>query len=89
MYGREPSRTLNAKECVSRGCALQAAMLSPVFKVRPALERCLARGVGRVFREGEQGRMEQGAAVRGGVQAAPRVGAQKEFRSPEKSRGAV
>mmetsp|Transcript_5796 Transcript_5796/g.10058 ORF Transcript_5796/g.10058 Transcript_5796/m.10058 type:complete len:782 (+) Transcript_5796:126-2471(+) len=29
-----PSRTLNAKECVSRGAALQCAMLSPVFKVR-------------------------------------------------------
>ncbi|GAB4818888.1 hypothetical protein N2152v2_005934 [Parachlorella kessleri] len=33
-FGREPSRTLNAKETVSRGCALQAAMLSPSFKVR-------------------------------------------------------
>ncbi|KAF4655146.1 hypothetical protein FOL47_009558 [Perkinsus chesapeaki] len=28
------SRTLNADECVARGCALQAAMLSPLFKVR-------------------------------------------------------
>lgn len=33
-FGRSPSRTLNSKECVSRGCALQCAMLSPVFKVR-------------------------------------------------------
>lgn len=33
-FGRAPSRTMNAKECVSRGCALQCAMLSPVFKVR-------------------------------------------------------
>jgi heat shock protein 4 len=32
--GRPASRTLNAKECVCRGCALQAAMLSPLFKVR-------------------------------------------------------
>jgi heat shock protein 4 len=32
--GRQASRTLNAKECVCRGCALQAAMLSPLFKVR-------------------------------------------------------
>ena len=32
--GRSASRTLNAKECVCRGCALQAAMLSPLFRVR-------------------------------------------------------
>eukprot|EP00951_Prasinocladus_malaysianus_P048553 scaffold659831_cov50-Prasinocladus_malaysianus.AAC.2 len=25
---------MNAKECVSRGCALQCAMLSPIFRVR-------------------------------------------------------
>ena len=31
---KELSRTLNADECVARGCALQAAMLSPLFKVR-------------------------------------------------------
>lgn len=34
FFGREPSRTLNAKETVARGCALQCAMLSPTFKVR-------------------------------------------------------
>jgi heat shock protein 4 len=34
-FGQPPSRTLNAKEVVSRGCALACAMLSPVFKVRP------------------------------------------------------
>ncbi|KAK9155736.1 hypothetical protein Sjap_003216 [Stephania japonica] len=34
VFKREPSRTLNASECVARGCALQCAMLSPVFKVR-------------------------------------------------------
>ncbi|KAF2285784.1 hypothetical protein GH714_007773 [Hevea brasiliensis] len=34
LFGREPSRTLNASECVARGCALQCAMLSPVFRVR-------------------------------------------------------
>jgi len=27
------SRTLNASECIARGCAIQAAMLSPLFKV--------------------------------------------------------
>jgi heat shock 70kDa protein 4 len=32
--GKQASRTLNAKECVCRGCALQAAMLSPLFRVR-------------------------------------------------------
>lgn len=34
LFGREPSRTVNASECVARGCALQCAMLSPVFRVR-------------------------------------------------------
>lgn len=34
LFRREPSRTLNASECVARGCALQCAMLSPVFRVR-------------------------------------------------------
>lgn len=34
QFRREPSRTLNASECVTRGCALQCAMLSPVFRVR-------------------------------------------------------
>ena len=33
-FGKEAGRTLNAAEVVSRGCALQCAMLSPVFKVR-------------------------------------------------------
>ncbi|KAI9115670.1 hypothetical protein K1719_013339 [Acacia pycnantha] len=34
QFRREPSRKLNASECVARGCALQCAMLSPVFRVR-------------------------------------------------------
>ncbi|XP_039264715.1 heat shock 70 kDa protein 4-like [Styela clava] len=34
VFGREPSTTLNIDEAVSRGCALQCAMLSPTFKVR-------------------------------------------------------
>eukprot|EP00742_Colponemidia_sp_Colp-10_P000945 GILJ01001025.1.p1 GENE.GILJ01001025.1~~GILJ01001025.1.p1 ORF type:complete len:808 (+),score=168.15 GILJ01001025.1:71-2494(+) len=33
-FQKELSRTMNASECVARGCALQAAMLSPLFKVR-------------------------------------------------------
>lgn len=34
FFGKEPRRTMNASECVSKGCALQCAMLSPTFKVR-------------------------------------------------------
>ncbi|KAL3699404.1 hypothetical protein R1sor_017426 [Riccia sorocarpa] len=34
VFGKEPSRTLNASECIARGCALQCAMLSPTFRVR-------------------------------------------------------
>ena len=34
VFGKEPSRTLNASECVARGCTLQCAMLSPTFRVR-------------------------------------------------------
>jgi len=34
VYGIVPSTTLNADESVSRGCALQCAILSPTFKVR-------------------------------------------------------
>ncbi|XP_010278704.1 PREDICTED: heat shock 70 kDa protein 16 [Nelumbo nucifera] len=34
LFNKEPSRTVNASECVARGCALQCAMLSPIFRVR-------------------------------------------------------
>mmetsp|Transcript_10607 Transcript_10607/g.36870 ORF Transcript_10607/g.36870 Transcript_10607/m.36870 type:complete len:821 (-) Transcript_10607:99-2561(-) len=34
LFGKEPSRTLNATESVAKGCALQGAMLSPTFRVR-------------------------------------------------------
>lgn len=34
LFQKEPRRTLNASECVARGCALQCAMISPVFRVR-------------------------------------------------------
>nr|XP_043625375.1 heat shock 70 kDa protein 16-like [Erigeron canadensis] len=34
LFKREPRRTLNASECVARGCALHCAMLSPTFRVR-------------------------------------------------------
>ncbi|XP_061473000.1 heat shock 70 kDa protein 4 [Rhineura floridana] len=34
FFGKEISTTLNADEAVTRGCALQCAILSPAFKVR-------------------------------------------------------
>ncbi|KAJ7299180.1 hypothetical protein O6H91_Y285900 [Diphasiastrum complanatum] len=34
FFQKEPCRTLNASECIARGCALQCAMLSPTFRVR-------------------------------------------------------
>jgi molecular chaperone DnaK (HSP70) len=34
VFGKVPNTTLNADEAVSRGCALQCAILSPTFKVR-------------------------------------------------------
>ncbi|KAJ6401905.1 hypothetical protein OIU84_014061 [Salix udensis] len=34
VFKREPSRRINASECVARGCAIQCAMLSPIFRVR-------------------------------------------------------
>merc|ERR1719242_348942 len=34
VFQKSPSTTLNADEAVSRGCALQCAILSPTFKVR-------------------------------------------------------
>lgn len=34
IFGKTPNTTLNADEAVSRGCALQCAILSPTFKVR-------------------------------------------------------
>ncbi|CAH1425533.1 unnamed protein product [Lactuca virosa] len=34
FFGKEPRRTMNASECVSKGCALECAILSPTFKVK-------------------------------------------------------
>ncbi|KAK9049240.1 hypothetical protein SSX86_031793 [Deinandra increscens subsp. villosa] len=34
FFKKEPARTLNARECVARGCALRCAMLSPSLIVR-------------------------------------------------------
>ncbi|KAL0696539.1 hypothetical protein Bca4012_063719 [Brassica carinata] len=49
FFGKEPRRTMNASECVSRGCALQCAILSPTFKVREfqvheTEHRCFPKG---------------------------------------------
>jgi heat shock 70kDa protein 4 len=33
VFNLEVSRTLNMSECIARGCAMQAAMISPLFKV--------------------------------------------------------
>lgn len=42
LFRKEAGRTLNASECVARGCALQCAMLSPIFQVRE-YEVCFMR----------------------------------------------
>lgn len=34
VYGKPPSTTLNQDECIARGAAIMAAMLSPNFKVK-------------------------------------------------------
>ncbi|KAH9615787.1 hypothetical protein KSS87_003282 [Heliosperma pusillum] len=34
FFGKEPRRTMNASECVAKGCALECAILSPTFKVK-------------------------------------------------------
>ncbi|KAJ0744467.1 putative Heat shock protein 70 family [Helianthus annuus] len=34
FFGKEPRCTMNASKCVSKGCALECAFLSPTFKVR-------------------------------------------------------
>ena len=50
-FQKEPSRTLNATEVISRGCALNCAMLSPIFRCgrelpSPATSSlCYQRGV--------------------------------------------
>ena len=34
VYGKAPATTLNQDECIARGAAIMAAMLSPNFKVK-------------------------------------------------------
>jgi len=35
VFNMECSRTLNGSECIARGCAMQAALLTPAFKFAP------------------------------------------------------
>lgn len=49
LFRKEPSRTLNASECVARGCALQCAMLSPIFRVRDYEVSCLQLLTSKLF----------------------------------------
>lgn len=45
VFGKEPRRTMNASECVAKGCALECAILSPTFKVREfQVMICLIQG---------------------------------------------
>ncbi|XP_068668992.1 heat shock 70 kDa protein 16-like [Aristolochia californica] len=53
LFKREPSRKLNASECVARGCALQCAMLSPIFRVREyEVQDCFPFSIGFTTDEG-------------------------------------
>jgi molecular chaperone DnaK (HSP70) len=47
VFGKVPSRTLHTKEVVSRGAALQCAMISPLIKVCAPRCVCLWGGGGR------------------------------------------
>ena len=40
FFKKDPSRTLNATEVISRGCALNCAMLSPIFRSGDLPELC-------------------------------------------------
>lgn len=67
-FGKTPSRTMNAKECVSRGCALQCAMLSPIFRVRDfeVIDSCPYTIVFNWEKDGEatsQRLFEKGSAI--------------------------
>ena len=41
FFKKDPSRTLNATEVISRGCALNCAMLSPIFRYTALLSSVL------------------------------------------------
>ncbi|KAK9051817.1 hypothetical protein SSX86_028445 [Deinandra increscens subsp. villosa] len=55
LFGKEPRRTLNASECVARGCALHCAMLSPALRVRDyQVQDSFPFAIGLQADEGEQ-----------------------------------
>merc|ERR1712032_1614619 len=62
--------TLNADECVARGCALQAAQLSPLFKVRPFAVHDVATYPVAItwLCSNHEGRAARARGVRGGVE---------------------
>ncbi|KAG2607971.1 hypothetical protein PVAP13_4NG294300 [Panicum virgatum] len=68
FFRREPSRTLNASECVARGCALQCAMLSPAFRVREyEVQDAIPASIGFSTREGSISTLSSNALFRRGL----------------------
>ncbi|KAG2613707.1 hypothetical protein PVAP13_4KG405100 [Panicum virgatum] len=68
FFRREPSRTLNASECVARGCALQCAMLSPAFRVREyEVQDAIPASIGFSTREGPISTLSSNALFRRGL----------------------
>ncbi|XP_062178375.1 heat shock 70 kDa protein 16-like isoform X2 [Phragmites australis] len=67
FFRREPSRTLNASECVARGCALQCAMLSPTFRVREyEVQDAIPASIGFYTNEGPVSTLSSDALFRRG-----------------------
>ncbi|XP_030931847.1 heat shock 70 kDa protein 16-like isoform X1 [Quercus lobata] len=67
LFRREPRRTLNTSECVARGCALQCAMLSPVFRVREyEVQDIIPFSIGFSSEEGPVGTGSNGILFRRG-----------------------
>ncbi|KAL6873796.1 hypothetical protein ACP4OV_013878 [Aristida adscensionis] len=67
FFRREPSRTLNASECVARGCALQCAMLSPTFRVREyEVQDAIPASIGFCTNEGPISTLSSNALFRRG-----------------------
>ncbi|KAL3850865.1 hypothetical protein ACJIZ3_012747 [Penstemon smallii] len=53
LFRKEPRRTLNASECVARGCAFQCAMVSPIFRVKEyEVQDCFPFSIGFASDEG-------------------------------------
>ncbi|KAJ8452037.1 hypothetical protein Cgig2_016618 [Carnegiea gigantea] len=58
FFGKEPRRTMNASECVAKGCALQCAILSPTFKVNESFPFAISMSWKGHTPEGENGAAE-------------------------------